>query len=55
MKGTFGTTNNGNTPMAAILFCAVFSLLAFLGLCDPTFNQVSMRTSGKILYELIST
>jgi len=43
MKDTFGTTNNGNTPIAAILFCSTFSLLAFLGLCDPTFNQVSPK------------
>jgi amino acid transporter len=41
IKGTFGTTNDGNTPVAAILACSLFSLLAFLGLCDPTFNQVS--------------
>ncbi|KAH8597738.1 amino acid permease/ SLC12A domain-containing protein [Bisporella sp. PMI_857] len=39
IKGTFGTTNDGNTPIAAILACSLFSLLAFLGLCDPTFNQ----------------
>ena len=41
MKNTFGATNNGHTPVISILFCAAFSLLALLGLCDPTFNQVS--------------
>lgn len=41
VKDTFATTNNGNTPVAAILTCSAFSFLAFLGLADPTFDQVN--------------
>jgi len=40
MKKTFGTTNNGHTPVTAILFCGAFGLLTFVGLCDTSFDQV---------------
>ncbi|KAF4632562.1 hypothetical protein G7Y89_g5557 [Cudoniella acicularis] len=41
MREAFGTTNNGNTPVAAILACSGFGLLAFLALCDTNFDQAS--------------
>ena len=50
MKNTIGRTNNGNTPILAILICSVFGFLAFLGLEDTegsTFNQVSPRSSHR--------
>jgi hypothetical protein len=28
-------------PLLLLLFCSLFSLLAFLGLVDQTFNQIS--------------
>ena len=34
IRNTLGKTNSGHTPMAAILFCSLFGLLAFLGLAD---------------------
>jgi amino acid transporter len=40
LKNTLGRTNNGNIPVAAILFCSLFGLLAFVGLADQSFNQV---------------
>jgi yeast amino acid transporter len=40
IKGTLGRTNNGNTPVAAIIFCSLFGLIAFAGLADQSFNQV---------------
>jgi amino acid transporter len=45
MKNTLGKTNAGHTPIAAILCCSTFGLLAFLGLADRTYNQVSMPIS----------
>jgi hypothetical protein len=41
IKAKLGRTNTGQTPIAATLFCSLFGLLAFLGLADQTFNQVS--------------
>jgi amino acid transporter len=41
MKNNFGTTNKGNTPVAAILLCSTASLLSLLGLTDTSFNQVT--------------
>ena len=37
---TLGRTNNGHTPVAAILFCSVFGLLSMLGIADRSFDQV---------------
>ncbi|KAG9230141.1 amino acid permease/ SLC12A domain-containing protein [Amylocarpus encephaloides] len=39
LKTTFGTTNNGHTPINAIFACAAFGLLTFLDLYDTTFEQ----------------
>ncbi|KAI9800303.1 MAG: Cationic amino acid transporter 2 [Piccolia ochrophora] len=39
VKKTLGRTNDGHTPVAAILVCSTFGLLAFLGLADKTFDQ----------------
>ncbi|KAI9751513.1 MAG: Cationic amino acid transporter 2 [Lichina confinis] len=36
---TLGRTNNGHTPVAAILFCSVFGLLSMLGIADRSFDQ----------------
>jgi yeast amino acid transporter len=44
IKGTLGRTNNGNTPVPAILFCSLFGLIAFVGLADQSFNQVRAHT-----------
>jgi yeast amino acid transporter len=40
IKNTLGRTGNGNTPVAAIIFCSLFGLIAFVGLADQSFNQV---------------
>lgn len=45
MKNTLGKTNAGHTPIAAILCCSTFGLLAFLGLADLTYNQVRIPVS----------
>jgi amino acid transporter len=36
----FGRTNDGHTPIMAIIFCSFFGLLALAGLKDASFNQV---------------
>lgn len=36
---TLGRTNNGHTPVAAILFCSMFGLLSLLGIADKSFDQ----------------
>lgn len=46
MRSTLGKTNNGHTPIAAILFCSSFGLLALLGLADPSFNQPILSLSA---------
>jgi amino acid transporter len=35
-----GRTNNGHTPLTAIICCSLFGLLALAGLKDESFNQV---------------
>ena len=40
MRAIFGRTNNGNTPMAAILFSSLFGFLALLVLVNTSFDQV---------------
>lgn len=45
LKSTVGRTNNGHTPIMAILICSSFGLLAFLGIDDPdasNYNQVGL-------------
>jgi amino acid transporter len=39
VRNTLGKTNDGHTPIAAILCSSCFGLLAFLGLADESFNQ----------------
>jgi yeast amino acid transporter len=53
MKNTLGKTNAGHTPIAAILCCSTFGLLAFLGLADRTYNQVSIPISKQALKGLL--
>ena len=36
----FGRTNNGHTPLAAILLCASFGFVSLAGLSNHAFNQV---------------
>jgi yeast amino acid transporter len=45
IKSTLGTTNSGHTPIAAILSCSTFGLLAFLGLADDNYDQVRIHGS----------
>lgn len=45
IKRTLGSTNSGHTPIAAIITCSSFGLLAFLGLADGTYNQVRIPLS----------
>ena len=49
IKSTVGSTSNGHTPITAILLCATFSLLAFLGAAgtrDASFNQPILTLSS---------
>ncbi|ERF68588.1 hypothetical protein EPUS_04686 [Endocarpon pusillum Z07020] len=46
IKRTIGTTNSGHTPIAAIICCSSFGLLAFLGLADGTYNQPILSLSS---------
>jgi yeast amino acid transporter len=49
IKSTIGSTNSGHTPIAAIICCSTFGLLAFLGLADGTYNQARIPALWKIL------
>ncbi|KAI9776857.1 MAG: Cationic amino acid transporter 2 [Geoglossum umbratile] len=42
-----GRTNDGNTPIPAILACSLFGFLAFLGLADVSFNEVSFDKTSE--------
>ncbi|OCL08475.1 hypothetical protein AOQ84DRAFT_439560 [Glonium stellatum] len=46
LRSTLGKTNNGHTPIAAILCCSSFGLLALLGLADMSFNQPILSLSA---------
>ena len=46
LRSTLGKTNNGHTPIAAILCCSSFGLLALLGLADVSFNQPILSLSA---------
>ncbi|KAF2193405.1 hypothetical protein K469DRAFT_651793 [Zopfia rhizophila CBS 207.26] len=46
LQATVGATNPGHTPIAAVLCCATFGLLAFLGLADQTFDQPILSLAG---------
>ncbi|KAF2187484.1 hypothetical protein K469DRAFT_772116 [Zopfia rhizophila CBS 207.26] len=43
---TFGRTNNGNTPLAAILLCSALGFLTLIGLANDTYSQPRL-TLGK--------
>jgi hypothetical protein len=40
IANTFGRTNNGHTPLAAILFCSALGFLSLVGLSEYAFSQV---------------
>lgn len=46
LNDTVGKTNSGHTPLAAIICCSLFGLLAFLGLADDSFNQPVLSMSS---------
>ncbi|KAF2803245.1 uncharacterized protein BDZ99DRAFT_453470 [Mytilinidion resinicola] len=46
IKSTLGRTNNGHTPIAAIVFCSSFGFLALLGLADTSYNQPILTLSA---------
>lgn len=46
LRNSVGKTNNGHTPLAAIMICSLFGLLALLGLADSTFNQPILSLSA---------
>ena len=40
IANTVGRTNNGNTPLTAILFCSVLGFLSLVGLSKDEYSQV---------------
>lgn len=40
LANLFGRTNNGHTPLAAILLCSVFGFISLAGLSNHAFSQV---------------
>lgn len=40
----FGRTNNGHTPLAAILLCSVFGFLSLTGLSNQAYSQVCIAS-----------
>lgn len=41
IASVFGRTNQGQTPLAAILLCSAFGFLSLIGLADKVDSQVS--------------
>jgi len=46
LAGIFGKTNNGHTPLAAILLCSAFGFISLSGLSRHAYNQVTETISN---------
>lgn len=41
----FGRTNNGHTPLSAILLCSMFGFVSLAGLSRQAYDQVNIYSS----------